>query len=323
LQKELLQLIEKSNIPAAATIMGKSVIGENYPFYLGVYEGAMGREDVRRYVEHSDCVLMLGTFMTDVNLGIFTARLHPARCISVTSEKLTIRYHNYEDVRFKDFLRGLLKARWRRRGPAKIPRPPPLPPFQASARRKMTVRRLFQRLNSFLREDTVVISDVGDALFGAADLNIHQHTQFLGTAYYASMGFAVPAAVGVQLARPGRRPLVLVGDGAFQMTGMELTTVLRQRLNPIVIVLNNAGYGTERHIQDGPYNDVEPWNYHRLPEIIGGGRGFLVETEGQLEDALNVAERETGAFVLLDVHLDPMDRSPALHRLGRNLAKRL
>jgi indolepyruvate decarboxylase len=323
LQKELLQLVEKSNIPVAATIMGKSVIGENYPFYLGVYEGAMGREEVRKYVEQSDCVLMLGAFMTDINLGIFTARLNPARCVSVTSEKLTIRYHNFEGVRFKDFLRGLLKAPLRRRAAVKIPRPPLLPPFHASTRRAITIRRLFQRLNTFLRDNTIVISDVGDALFGAADLNIHQDTQFLGTAYYASMGFAVPAAIGAQLAFPERRPLVLVGDGAFQMTGMELTTVLRHRLNPIVIVLNNGGYGTERHIQDGPYNDLAPWSYYRIPEVIGGGRGFLVETEGQLEEALGSAERETETFTLLDVHLNSMDHSPALHRLARNLAKKL
>jgi indolepyruvate decarboxylase len=324
LQKELLRLIQKSNIPAAATIMGKSVIGENYPFYLGVYAGALGRDEVRRYVEQSDCLLMLGAFMTDINLGVFTARLNPACCISATSERLSIRHHNFDGVRFKDFLRGLLKAPLRRRAPAAIPRPPPMPSFHASSgRKKITVRRLFQRLNSFLRANTTVISDVGDALFGATDLTIHQHTEFLGTAYYASMGFAVPAALGAQLARPARRPLVLVGDGAFQMTGMELTSIARHRLNPIVIVLNNAGYGTERHIQDGPYNDVAPWHYHLLPEVIGSGRGFLVETEEQLENALRLAEAETETFTVLDVHLDPLDRSPALDRLARNLAKRL
>jgi TPP-dependent 2-oxoacid decarboxylase len=323
LQKELLRLIEKSNIPAAATIMGKSVIGENYPFYLGVYAGAMGRDEVRRYVEQSDCLLMLGTFMTDINLGVFTARLNPACCISATSERLSIRYHNFDGVRFKDFLRGLIKAPLRRRAPAKIPRPPPMPAYESSGRKKITVRRLFQRLNSFLRENTIVISDVGDALFGATDLTIHQHTEFLGTAYYASMGFAVPAALGAQLALPKRRPLVLVGDGAFQMTGMELTSIARHKLNPIVIVLNNAGYGTERHIQDGPYNDVAPWQYHLLPQVIGSGRGFLVESEEQLENALRLAEAETEAFTILDVHLDPFDRSPALDRLARNLAKRL
>jgi TPP-dependent 2-oxoacid decarboxylase len=323
LQKELLKLAEKSNIPVAATIMGKSVIGESHPLYLGVYEGAMGREDVRRHVEDSDCVLMLGAFMTDINLGIFTARLDPARSITSTSEKLSIRYHNFEGVRFQDFLRGLLKAPLRRRARMKISRPTPYAPFQPSGKRKITVRRLFQRLNAFLRDDTVVVSDVGDALFGALDLFIHEHTEFLGTAYYASMGFAVPAAIGVQLADAKRRPLVLVGDGAFQMTGMELTTAIRYRLNPIVVLLNNSGYGTERHIQDGPYNDLIPWNYHLLPRVLGAGRGFAVETEEQLDQALRDAEKETKSFSLIDVRLDPLDRSPALHRLARNLAKRL
>ncbi|MBI3877314.1 MAG: alpha-keto acid decarboxylase family protein, partial [Verrucomicrobia bacterium] len=107
LQNELLRLAQRTNIPVAATILGKSVIGEHYPFYLGVYEGAMGREEVRRYVESSDCVLMLGFFMTDINLGVYTARLDLGRSICVTSEKLSIGYHNYEEVRFKDFVRGL------------------------------------------------------------------------------------------------------------------------------------------------------------------------------------------------------------------------
>jgi indolepyruvate decarboxylase len=322
LQRELLKLVELSNIPVAATIMGKSVIGESHPAYLGVYEGAMGREETRRCVEESDCVIMLGAFMTDINLGIFTARLDPARSISLTTEKLSIRYHNFEGVRFEDFLRGLIKSPLRRRAAVKIPRPERAAPFQVSNKR-ITVRRLFQRLNAFLHDDTVVISDVGDALFGALDLFIHEHTEFLGSAYYASMGFAVPAAIGVQLADPKRRPLVLVGDGAFQMTGMELTTAIRYRLNPIVVVLNNAGYGTERHIQDGPYNDVTPWNYHLLPDVLGAGRGFAVDTEEQLDAALCQAERETRGFSLIDVRLDPLDRSPALHRLARNLAKRL
>ena len=105
-------------------MLGKSVIGENHPFYLGIYEGAMGREEVRQYVESSDCVILLGAFMTDINLGIYTARLDPARSISATSEKLSIRYHTYEEVRFKDFMRGLLGLRLRRaRASARSPAP--------------------------------------------------------------------------------------------------------------------------------------------------------------------------------------------------------
>ena len=123
LQELLLELIEKANIPFASTILGKSVMSEQHPLCLGVYEGAMGRDDVRAYVESSDCVIMLGTFMTDINLGIYTARLDPARSISATSEKLSIRYHTFEDVRFKDFMRGLIAADLRRRDSNTIPVP--------------------------------------------------------------------------------------------------------------------------------------------------------------------------------------------------------
>ena len=324
LQNALLSLAEKTNIPVAATIMGKSVIGEQHPFYMGVYEGAMGRDDVRRYVETSDCVILLGAFMTDINLGIYTAQLDPARSIYATSEKLSIRYHTYENVRFKDFVHGLLKAKLCRRAPAKIPRPQPMAALpDVRGKNKVTVKSLFRRLNAFLDERTVVVADIGDALFGAADLFIHHRTEFLGPAYYASMGFAVPAGIGAQLANPRLRPLVLVGDGAFQMTGMELATAARYNLNPIVVVLNNRGYGTERQIQDGPYNDLWLWNFSRVPEILGAGRGFEVGTGEQLDQALRAAERFTDGFCLLDVKLEPLDRSPAMQRLAERLAKRL
>jgi TPP-dependent 2-oxoacid decarboxylase len=324
LQEDLLKLAQKTNIPVAATLLGKSVIGEHHPFYLGVYEGAMGRDTVRQYVESSDCVIMLGAFMTDINLGAYTARLDPTRTIYATSEKLSLRYHSYDDVRFKDFVRGLLAAKLRRREMPKVPRPQPLPAFIAMrGRNKLTVARLFQRLNSFLTENTIVIADVGDALFGAADLYIHHRTEFLGPAYYASLGFAVPASLGAQLASPKSRPLVIVGDGAFQMTGMELATAVRFGLNPVVIVLNNGGYGTERHMQDGPYNDVLPWQYHRIPEVLGNGCGIVVKTEEELDQALFLAERHTESFCLLDVHLGPHDRTPALQRLAERLAKKL
>ena len=324
LQEALARLVEKTGIPVAATLLGKSVIGEQHPLYLGVYEGAMGREEVRRYVESSDCVLMLGAFMTDINLGIYTARLDPARSISATSEKFSVRHHSYEGVSFEDFMEGLLQARWRRRKVARIPHPPKSIPFRtAHGSRPITVRRLFQRLDSFLSDDTVVVADVGDALFGAADLHIHHRTEFLGTAYYASMGFAIPAGIGAQLADPKSRPLILVGDGAFQMTGMELATAVRYRLNPIVVVLNNAGYGTEREIHEGPYNDIAAWRFHRVPEVLGAGISFVVKTEDDLEHALATAKNHTRSFCLLEVMLDPLDRSPALQRIGQRLGKRI
>ena len=323
LQDILLRLLENTRIPVASTLLSKSVIRENHPRYLGVYEGAMGREEIRKYVESSDCLILLGTFMTDINLGIFTAHLEQSRSIYATSEKVSIHYHTYEGIYMEDFMRGLLKANIRRREDIDIPRPPspvnPNPVFE----KQITVEYLFQRLNAFLDDNTVVIADPGDAMFAAIDMTIHSAARFLSPAYYTSLGFAVPASIGLQMAKPKLRPLVLVGDGAFQMSGMELATVARFDLNPIIVVLNNRGYGTERPMLDGGFNDIHLWQYSRIPEVLNAGKGFDVKTEDQLEEALQEARKNTDSFSILDVHIDPQDRSLALQRLTDALGKRV
>jgi indolepyruvate decarboxylase len=137
------------------------------------------------------------------------------------------------------------------------------------------------------------------------------------------MGFAVPAAVGVGMADPSLRPLVLVGDGAFQMTGMELSTIARHGLNPIVLVLNNKGYTTERLLLEGSLNDIHHWAYHLIPQVLGTGLGLEVSTEDELERALEAALANRQSFSLLNIHLDPLDRSPALDRLTKKLSARV
>ena len=322
LQDLLVRLVERTGCPVAATLLGKSVISERHPRYLGVYEGALGREPVRRAVEGADCVLILGAFMTDINLGIYTANLDDSRTINATSERITIKRHHFEEVSLRDFLGGLIEGPVGRR--RRMPAAPPAPPsrFRPRASRPVTVRRFFGRMNEFLEDEYVVICDIGDSLFGAADLTIHRQTEFISPAYYTSMGFAVPAALGAQIRDRRLRPVVFVGDGAFQMTGHELSSVARFGLNPIVFVLNNKGFTTERFIKDGPYNDVHEWAYHLWPNIVRCGWGCEVRTEGELEQALRTARENTTSFSIVNVHLDPMDRSDALERLGRRLGRR-
>ncbi|GAB4135904.1 MAG: thiamine pyrophosphate-binding protein [Planctomycetaceae bacterium] len=321
LREDVLKLAESTNIPMCATLLGKSVVSERHPLYLGLYEGAMGREHVQKYVEESDCVILLGTFMTDINLGIFTANLDPGKCIYATSENLRMRHHNFHDVLLPDFVKGLARAKIK---PTKRALPKQSAeseePFVPKPDEPVTIARLFQRINQTLDEDMVVIADVGDSLFAASDLTIYKHTEFISPAYYTSMGFAIPAAVGVQVANRNLRPMVLVGDGAFQMTCLELSTALRHNFNPIVMVLNNHGYTTERFLQEGPFNDIPNWNYHRMNDLIGGGWGFEVHTESDLDKALNAALANKDTFSLLNIHLDPHDVSPALRRLASRLS---
>ncbi|MEY3459054.1 MAG: hypothetical protein RL215_2211 [Planctomycetota bacterium] len=323
LQDQVVRFAEQNRIPISATLLGKSVVSERHPLYLGVYEGAMGRAEVQRYVEDSDCVALLGAFMSDINLGGFTAHLDPARCIYATSEKLRIGHHYFHDVLFSDFMNALSAPGFAVKRKAPKITQPVVRPWKASAAAPITISRLFAKINSVLEQDLVVVADTGDSLFAAADLTISQRTEFLSTAYYTSMGFAIPAAVGVQAANRSLRPLVLVGDGAFQMTCMELSTAVRREFNPIVVVLNNKGYSTERFIQEGPFNDIHNWQYHRMPELLGAGWGFEVHTEGDLEKAFRAALANVDCFSILNVHLDKLDVSPALKRLAAKLADRV
>ena len=324
LQDDLIALAEGAGLPIASTILGKSVIPEGHPLFVGVYEGAMGRAEVAECVEQADCLLMLGCFLTDINLGIFTAKLDPSKCIDATSEDLRIRHHHYRDVRLDDFVRGLTARQMHLAKPLVPPKEPSVaPPWVAVPDAPTTSARLFARLDRMLGEDMVVIADIGDSLFGSADLHMTRRTEFISPAYYTSMGFAVPAAVGAGMANRGHRALVIVGDGAFQMTGMELSTIARNGLNPIVVVLNNHGYTTERFILEGAFNDVHEWKFHKIPEVLGTGLGLEVRTEGELDAALEAALANTESFSLINVHLDKMDRSPALERLATRLAKQI
>ena len=158
---------------------------------------------------------------------------------------------------------------------------------------------------------------------GAADLRLPEHTEFISQAYYTSMGFAIPAAVGAQLGKPGSRPLVIVGDGAFQMTGTELSTTIRYGLNPIILVLNNHGYGTICPLAEGPFNDIVNWRYTHLPEMLGAGCAFSVQTEGEFDAAMKVALEETQHFVLIEAELDKSDMSPALTRLAEKVSEKV
>ena len=137
------------------------------------------------------------------------------------------------------------------------------------------------------------------------------------------MGFAVPAAVGAKTARPDLSVIVLVGDGAFQMTGMELSTIVRRGMAVTVIVLDNKGYGTERLLHEGSFNDINPWQYQLLPEVLGGGTGYEVRTEGEFDEALAKALADTSGMSLIRVHIGIDDRSVTLDRLASGLARRV
>jgi indolepyruvate decarboxylase len=323
LTDQAIKLAESLNIPIAADLLSKSAVAENHPLYLGVYGGAMSSDPhVRSYVESADCVLMLGTFITDMNMGIYTAKLERKRTVLATTESIQIGFHRYEEVDFTDYLRGLNRAKVKTKS-FKHPHPhaEPRPLKKSELTDPLDMREVMRIVSLNLDEHCCVVSDVGDAIFGAVGIRTARRAEFIAPAYYLSMGFAVPASIGVSMGNPSLRPIVLVGDGAFQMTGTELSTATRLGLKPIVLILNNEGYGTMRKIRDGEFNVISRWNYGKICELVGGGgEAIVAKTKGELDGAIRSAMGSTAVRVI-DVRIPRDDMSPQLASMSAELAR--
>ena len=296
----VLRMAERMNIPIAADLLSKSTVPENHPLYLGVYGGAMSSDEhVRKYVESADLVLMLGTFITDMSMGFYTAKLDRSRTVLATTERVSLQYHRYDSILFRDFLESLSRAvvtpkQFDHPNPHAVP----LPLKKKERSDALGVIDVFRILSLHLDEKCCVVADIGDAIFGAVGIRSDRQAQFIAPAYYMSMGFAVPASIGVAMATKKFRPYVLVGDGAFQMTGVEISTIVRLGLNPVIMVLNNDGYGTMRRIREGRFNVITQWNYSQICKLVGGGESVIVSSKGQFDDALRRARTSDRVCVI-------------------------
>ena len=327
LQDQLLQFAQTCKIPIATTMLGKSVVSERHPLFIGLYGGAIGNADVTEFVEDSDLVLMLGAFLSDINLGVYSAKLDPDRCVYATSEELRISHHHYRHVGLKEYVEGLnaanMKAVSREIPDSLVLKQTFDSGEQVNENDPLRTSRMMAMLNRRLDSEVIVVADVGDSLFAATELTIHDRGEFLSPAYYTSMGFSIPAALGAATARPKHRVVVLVGDGAFQMTGQELSTLIASGHAPLIIVLDNHGYGTERylHAGDWKYNEINPWKYCELLNVYGGGVGHQVCTEGEFAQALEVAWNDTSQPHMIQAKLLENDASETLKKLAERMGE--
>lgn len=321
LGEQLIKFAERHNIPVATTLLSKSVINERHPLFAGVYGGVSSNEITKQLVEESDCLLMFRVMLTDMCLCFRPSKFNKRQVVCASVDNIKIKNHTFTNIQFLDFCQSVFKLDLGKKDNQIIPKQKDKIIFEPQ-NIKLTSKRLFEKINSILDKNMAIVADIGDSLFGASELTTHHSHHFLSPAFYTSMGFAIPGSVGVQAALPNVRTIVIVGDGAFQMTSGELSTVVSRGYNPIVIVLNNDGFTTERFLIDGPFNDIRRWNYHKITELIGGGSGMLVETEEDLEKAFNIALDSKELYVI-NVILDKKDISPSLRRITEGLSKKL
>ena len=305
------ELADRLGIPVVTTFMGRGLLSGHA--VRGTYLGAAGRADITELVEGSDALLLLGVILSDTNFAVSARKIDLRRAMLAIDREVQVGHHSYSNVPL-DALMDALLAQAGPRNPA--PRPPapaeaypgslptddaPIAPSDIAA----AVNDLFDRVGPL-----PIAADMGDCLFTAMEI---RNTALVAPGYYAGMGYGVPAGLGACVAA-GARPLILVGDGAFQMTGFELGNCRRYGWDPIVLVFNNASWEMLRVFQpESGFNNLDDWRFAELAGPLGGD-GVRVRTRRELVDALARAHATRGRFQLIEVMLPRGQTSDTLAR---------
>ncbi len=312
LEEKAARLARRLGLPMATSFMGRGMFsGMDCPL-LGCYLGVAGDPRVRAAVEQSDQLLMLGVIVCDTNFGVSSASLDLKQAIQVVDGQVRMGYHLYPHQPLEALLDTLLELaeplRLERR-----PEPEPTPlrdlPLDDAPIQPEDIARAVNDL--FHRHGPMpMAADVGDCLFTALEM---ENTHLVAPGYYATMGFGVPAGLGLQ-ARSGKRPIILVGDGAFQMTGWELGNCRRNGWDPIVLLFNNRCWGMLDCFQpEGAWNRLDDWHFADMARALGGD-GVRVQTRAELADALERAVATRGRFQLVEIMIPRDTYSPILRQ---------
>jgi indolepyruvate decarboxylase len=312
IERETAKLARTLGLPVVTTFMGRGLLEDAGDVLAGTYMGAAGDPAITKLVEGADAVLLLGVILSDTNFALSQRQFDARRTIMAFGRQVSIGHHIYRDLPIEDLVAALarraskLKKTPPKRRPLRYPRgldhddAPIVPSDVATA-----VNDLFDRHGKM-----PMAADIGDCLFIAMEID---NTALAAPGYYAGMGFGVPGGIGVAAAT-GRRPLILVGDGAFQMTGWELGNCRRYGLDPIVVLLNNQSWEMLRVFQpESRFNDLDDWHFADIASSLGGA-GERVSTRSQLAEALERAVQRRGRFSLIEVMLARGKTSETLAR---------
>ncbi|MBN8508385.1 MAG: indolepyruvate/phenylpyruvate decarboxylase [Burkholderiales bacterium] len=337
LEARVAELARRLRIPVVTSFMGRGLLSDTAAPPRGTYLGLAGDPEVSAQVEQSDALCLLGVIVSDTNFAVSARRIDLRHAIVALEGRVTMGHHHYLELPLTALVERLL-ARLRevpaapdllavpgapggRSGAAPGAHPAAAPPVPAAAAtpaaaaaddapvRPLDIAAALGRL--FAAHGPMPLAcDVGDCLFTALELT---QGALIAPGYYAGMGYGVPAGLGLQAAT-GQRPVVLVGDGAFQMTGWELGNARRYGWDPIVLVFNNASWEMLRAFQPASrFNALGTWDFASMAAGMGGD-GHCVRTRAELQAALAQAHSTRGRFQLLDIRIPPGAQSPTLER---------
>ena len=321
LEEQVAELSRRIGLPVVTSFMGRGLLAYSDAPLVGTYMGVAGTPEITRLVEESDGLFLLGEIVSDTNFAVSEKKIDMRRTIRALDGSVTMGFHVYPDVPLAVLVERLLAK---------------MPAWSAPARAVPIARPVFPR--GLTRDDgpiapndiavavndlmarhgrIPIASDIGDCLFTAMDI---EPTALVAPGYYGTMGFGVPAGLGLQAAS-GERPIVLVGDGAFQMTGWELGNAARYGFDPVVIVFNNASWGMLTTFQpESKFNAIGEWRFAETAAALGG-EGVRVRTRRELGEALDRAWSERGRFRLIEAMIPPGVVSSTLARFAAGVKR--
>jgi indolepyruvate decarboxylase len=312
-EEHLAELAGRLGIPVVTSFMGCGLLADAGTPPVGVYLGVAGDRNVAELVEGSDALFMLGVILSDTNLGVSGRKIDLRHTILAFDGQVSLGYHTYADIPLADLIAALLdKTRDVAHSCAAVSPPKAAARVFTADAARIAPEDIALGINALMaRHGRLPLAvDIGDCLFTSLDID---HTHRVAPGYYATMGFGVPAGLGLQAAT-GQRVLILVGDGAFQMTGWELGNCVRYGWDPIVVVFNNAGWGMLKCFQpESAFNHLNEWNFAAMAPGMGG-TGVRVHTRAELGAALEQAHNSRGRFQLIEAMLPPGTISPTLAR---------
>ncbi|MDP2826663.1 MAG: indolepyruvate/phenylpyruvate decarboxylase [Sulfuritalea sp.] len=311
LEEKVALLSRCLGLPVVTSFMGRGLLaGQDAPL-VGTYMGVAGLPEVTQLVEGSDGLFLLGEIVCDTNFAVSETRIDMRKTIQALDGRVTLGYHTYPELPLAALVDGLLE-RVKPQEQAFAVQGQVFPRHMPADAAGITPTDIATAVNDLMAEHgkMPIASDVGDCLFTAMEI---EHTALVAPGYYATMGFGVPAGLGLQAAT-GQRPLILVGDGAFQMTGWELGNCRRYGWDPIVLLFNNASWEMLRTFQpESSFNDLGHWGFAEMAAGMGGD-GVRVGTRAELKAALDQAVATRGRFQLIDVTLPRGVLSSTLQR---------
>jgi alpha-keto-acid decarboxylase len=320
---QLEALLAADVVPHATLMWGKSLVDESAPTFLGIYAGAASAEPVRRAIEEAPVLVTAGVVFTDMVSGFFSQRIDPARTIDVGVQQCTVGSQVFAPLEMQAALEALTTILTRR----EITSPPVASasddaPAEAPGRDEpLSQKVLWDRFCHALTPGNVVLADQGTSFYGMATHRLPHGVTFIGQPLWGSIGYTLPATLGAGLAHRDRRPVLLIGDGAAQLTVQELGTFSREGLSPVIVVVNNDGYTVERmiHGKDEPYNDIVSWSWADIPTALGvtNHLTFRVETYGELDDAFVAAAEHRDRMVLIEAVVPRLDVPDLLEELAQ------